>query len=565
MIGDSFFSFYKNYNKKISNKSLDLLKDSYIIKKVDEFMNKYKPKVEKIIKPLINENAEIFLDRQASIEKGKHNIRLENKRSLKGFKKTNDIFYKNNFYYISQKYILSLIIISFFDCLNIYKEELDKIINSLLEKNADKDIKDYLDDCFFTKLEEFTKKIKIIDIKIKHPSLNIIICNNDPIPLEFEKHSIDLIDNFNEKSEKFQIILNIIEEKNWYPFKQKNWQYLNENSKKILKEYLEKNMIQDSYFIKTDNDNVFNSLKEYEKNDLINFFEYKKKDFIIKKINNAYNTNHIYYNNLKISNIISSEQFKNIFINKIKKENEKIKQNVNFGKIEYLSIIIIGKSGVGKSTLLNGMLKEELAGTGGGRITTLENKAYKSKLIPFLKLYDTRGIELNQKFGPKQIYENAIKIINSQSQIGNDNYNDYIQCIWYCFNNSEVEEKEIGILKQLRKNENSIPIIVVFTNAQIEENVEKIENIIKENFKDIPFIPVLAKENEGMIESCGLDNLLNETLKICKKSIKGNIFKKIREKSVNNIEKIFIEKNKSIKKNINNDIVKKITNDFKKV
>jgi len=62
--------------------------------------------------------------------------------------------------------------------------------------------------------------------------------------------------------------------------------------------------------------------------------------------------------------------------------------------------MLVGKSGVGKSTLINGVLKlekGEKAKTGTGQFITIKYEPYKSDSVPFLRLIDTRGIELNKK------------------------------------------------------------------------------------------------------------------------------------------------------------------------
>ena len=61
----------------------------------------------------LKEKTLTFLDKQAAIEKYIFNIRLENKRYLKGFEKSIISFIKRNFYYISQKIIINYIIKNF--------------------------------------------------------------------------------------------------------------------------------------------------------------------------------------------------------------------------------------------------------------------------------------------------------------------------------------------------------------------------------------------------------------------------------------------------------------------
>ena len=583
ILGERLFPFYKNYNKKISNKSLNLLYNSNLIKSIDEFIKYYKPRVNELIKSNIYKLAETFIDEQSSLEKKNYNMRIENKRYLIGFQKTNKIFFKRNFYYISQKYIIDKIIRKI--CpkyFKNYREKLDSIIKLLLKKDCrDEEINNNLKDCFLAKLEKFAKD-KNIDIKIDYPSINNSINNYEEEELNKENDeeditqiSIDLCDDFNEGENKENnnniILQKRNEDNNWFPFKNRNWNYLKEDSKHSLMNFLENNMIyQESYF-KIDNmDKVLKSLKQYEKNDLINFFELQKKDFLKGKINKQYNSNIIHFDKVIISNIVSSQQFKEIYKNKINNEVNKIIKEKNLFQIDHLSIIVIGKSGVGKSTLINAMLKEQLAEVNCVKITTLESNPYMSKNIPFLRLIDTRGIELDTNYGTDIILKNTLNFIKGQNKKietdKNSNYNDYIQCIWYCVSNTnDIEKKEIEVIEELRKIKESIPIIVVYTYAQDENKINEMKNKIKENFGNLPFISVLAESIEGILESFGLDNLLKLTLKECKKYIKGNVFKKIRELSSLKIDKSFKEKNIMIKKNIINKIVDIFIHEYNEV
>ena len=95
------------YERNISNKSLNLIINSEIISSVKSFLNNCKQYTINLISSEVVINAKDFIDVQASLEKhNKENINIENKRTLKGFIKTNEIFLKKNFYYISQKYII---------------------------------------------------------------------------------------------------------------------------------------------------------------------------------------------------------------------------------------------------------------------------------------------------------------------------------------------------------------------------------------------------------------------------------------------------------------------------
>ena len=485
ILGKNLLTFYneknkENYKIKISNKTLNLIKDSDLIKLVSNFIKYYKGKVTEIINKIIIEKAKIFIDKQANIEKETTNMNLENKRCLKGFEKTNEVFFKRNFYYIAQKYIMSTIIKKV--CgpyFTMYREQLDSIIDYLLIKdndnNADIDIKQYLEDCFLTKLKKFAKEYKIAiefkPLKLKNifGSVNMNLDNEEFSNGNLTQKSIELVDNFNivEKNINQPMIENH-EEENWHPFKQIKFKYLDGDMQNSLKKFMEKNMIyQDSYLnLKNDNDEVYYSLKLEMRSDLIKFFESQKKNFI-DKICKTYNSVNINIDKIYISSLTKSKMFQDIYMNKIRSvKNSIMNIKKEVGEIKHLSIIIGGRSGVGKSTLINKMLKINRAKTGVGKIQTKKVAEYTSPKINFLRLFDTRGIELDEEFGPDKILSQILKIIEDEKNVNEniiqDNCNDFIQCIWYCITGSVIEQKEIEILKKLKNNNYSIPIIVVY-------------------------------------------------------------------------------------------------------
>ena len=571
IFGKDLFLFYEEYNNKISNKSIDLLKTSNFILFLENFKNYCKPGIYQATHKLIFEKAKIFIDKQASLEKENYNMRLDNKRYLDGFKKTNHNFFQRNFDYHCQKFIIYFFIRNVcWKYYEVYRKYLDAIVESLInETTIDGDIDNYLKDCFLTKLKNFSKDYKI-DIKINPQEikdLKLDLFNEEyiiPKPIE-------IIDKFNEDiNKKVSKIENKKNEEKWFPFKSKNFKYLSSESQNSLTGFMENKFeYQDSYFRKKDSsDNVFESIKNYQLQDLISFFESKKKYFI-EDINNTYKLKNINPDKIYISKIISSKQFIDIYMNKIKREINEIKNKKELCKIDYLSIIIIGRSGVGKSTLTNAMIKEKLAPTDNVQIKTLVNKAYKSKNMPFLRIFDTRGIELDPNFGPYDILKETLKTIKKEEiEIEkSSNLNDYIQCIWYCISNNEIEDIEIEVIRELKKKEESVPIIILHTYSLNEEKVKISKAIIEKEFNDIIYIPVLADPIEGYQDShiFGLDDLLNETLNIYKKTKKGNIYKKIKELCFHKIIKDFQKLNNLIKINLHNKIVDKFTHDFNKV
>ena len=157
--------------------------------------------------------------------------------------------------------------------------------------------------------------------------------------------------------------------------------------------------------------------------------------------------------------------------------------------------MLVGKSGVGKSTLINQFLKlkGKKAKTGAGNFQTILADVYTSKSVPFLRLVDTRGIELNEGFGAKEVRIQAENFISSQ--LRNGNMNNFVHCFWYCITEARFEQAEIDLLNALRTSykDNNIPIIIVYTQATDEELIKDMKIYMKEKKIEGKFIHVLAK------------------------------------------------------------------------
>lgn len=140
------------------------------------------------------------------------------------------------------------------------------------------------------------------------------------------------------------------------------------------------------------------------------------------------------------------------------------------------NIFVVGKSGVGKSTLINAVFGEKLAKTGSGSPKTQNIKKYKSKDF---SIFDTKGLELEDYDSTKaQIAE-----FLAQKQIGNED--EQIHIAWLCIAESgrRIERADIELWELLQKNH--IPSILVITKAEQDkdENGELFSQLVKKEFK----------------------------------------------------------------------------------
>ena len=233
--------------------------------------------------------------------------------------------------------------------------------------------------------------------------------------------------------------------------------------------------------------------------------------------------------------ILTNENAIKIDDTKIKEEKSQLKQNEAFLKIDYLTIMILGVTGLGNSTLVNSLLKlkkPEAALVGYGDIKTTETKIFNSKKVPFLHLVDTRGIELDQEYSVKSIGINADEFINGQLE--KKNINEVVHCIWYCVESDRFQENENELVQNLMntlnnyEKNNHIPVIMVLTKCKDIDHVNEMKSYLHD--KDYEgVIAILAKRvklvNGTYLESFGLDRLLQRTLKRCKEALLGDMRK----------------------------------------
>lgn len=139
-----------------------------------------------------------------------------------------------------------------------------------------------------------------------------------------------------------------------------------------------------------------------------------------------------------------------------------IKYNEEIKNMMHVNIIVSGKTGVGKSTLLNAVFGQCVAETGIGQPITKEIKKYEMSTTP-LRIWDTVGLELSeeQQF---RVKKDILDVINNGKASADED--KYIHCIWYCIdvNSSRIEETEIEFIDELAKD-SGIPVILILTKA----------------------------------------------------------------------------------------------------
>ncbi|MGD6816650.1 GTPase [Metabacillus sp. 113a] len=175
------------------------------------------------------------------------------------------------------------------------------------------------------------------------------------------------------------------------------------------------------------------------------------------------------------------------------------------------NIVLSGKTGVGKSTLINAVFGFDEAETGVGRPVSQALTEYRIPEAP-VHLFDTKGMELDleqREVSRKQIVSEIRKRAASTDAA------DHLHIMWYCISN-ESRRLESTEIEWIRSFAEYMPVIVVLT--QTFDHNEAFFKFLQKELPHLPICRVLAKEKvmlgEVRIPAHGLTQLIDRTLDV---------------------------------------------------
>ena len=202
------------------------------------------------------------------------------------------------------------------------------------------------------------------------------------------------------------------------------------------------------------------------------------------------------------------------------------------------NVLIIGKSGVGKSSLLNYIFGRELQKVGvGAPVTKMEIKKFTYKYDDHFEMhiYDTWGLEPSVQ--KAEDWKNTIfKEIGRHDE---EKISEWFNTIIFCLNakSARVEDFEIDIMEELLREKNHVTIALTHCNSKSDPDGIVLRESVKEELtkrgieapddRNFVFVSNVRKKLlGGTVEQFGKEEIFLSIIRNVWASLKSKVLKK---------------------------------------
>jgi uncharacterized protein (DUF697 family)/GTP-binding protein EngB required for normal cell division len=177
-----------------------------------------------------------------------------------------------------------------------------------------------------------------------------------------------------------------------------------------------------------------------------------------------------------------------------------------------VNIGVFGKTGVGKSTLVNAIFGEEVARTGVGEPITKGSHLYLHK-FGHMGIIDNQGLEIGQ--------DSAAILTDLQDFISRQRNNDLseqLHVAWYCIHagHRRVETLELEFVRELMSL--GVPVILVITQVPrragiVDPKTLELREYVRRQFNSTPILTAAIDDEFAGLTKFGLQDLLDATFR----------------------------------------------------
>lgn len=176
----------------------------------------------------------------------------------------------------------------------------------------------------------------------------------------------------------------------------------------------------------------------------------------------------------------------------------------------HATVLIAGRTGVGKSTLINAVFQGNLAATGHGRPVTREIREYERPGMP-ISLIDSRGLELERY---TETLSELEKLVRDRQR--DPDPNRHVHCAWVCISEDSrrVDTGETELVAMLARQ--GVSVLGVVTKARSDQGFRaEVQRLLPlaNNVVSVRAIREVLDEGHELPPK-GLEDLVDATLSL---------------------------------------------------